>query len=464
MTLPAADKSPLLKPLVMLAIPVLAEHALHILVGMTDAYVANNLIRTGGLSGAALENAHKVNSAAGAAVGSIIYITWLVGLIVSSIGSGATAIISRAIGAKHRRLANRVCGQSILAAGVAGIALWAVSGLLAEPLATLTRLPPDAAAYFASYIRILCFGFPFAVLMFTANSCLRGAGDTVTPAVAMITVDVVNVALSTSLTWGLFGMPELGFKGIAIGTTCAYVAGGVLQTAVLLIGRGGIRLFVHRLRPDWHTIRRILRIGLPSGSEGLLMWIGNFIVLQTVNSLGAISATAHTLAIRIESLSYMSGFAVATAVATTVGHNLGAQRPDRARRAAYIGYGIGAAMMAGLGVLFVCFSTWWARLFSDDPAVIEQTARCLFRTGFIQAGFASAIIFGSALRGAGDTRSVMFLNLVSILILRCGGVYVLGYFGADLPTIWIILCAELVVRGGLMYLRFTTGKWMHVKV
>lgn len=447
-----------------LSLPVLAEHALHILVGMTDTYIANHLIDTSGLSGEALEEAHRLNAAAGAAVGSVTYMLWFVGLIVSSIGTGSTAIIARAIGARHRRLANKVCGQSILTAGIAGVGLGVGLGCLASQITSWASLEGDAGAFFTQYLQILAFGCPLAVLMFTANASLRGAGDTLTPAVAMITVDGVNLVLSMSLAWGWLGLPALGFKGIAIGTSAAYVVGGMLQIGVLLIGRGGLKLFWHRLRPDFHTIRRILKIGLPSGGEGFLMWVGNFAVLKVVNGLGNTQATAHNLAIRIESLSYMSGFAIAVAVATMVGQSLGAKDPSRARQSAIFGYLLGGGIMVLLGLVFITSGQWLASCFTTDPMVISQTATCLFYTGFIQFGFAASIIFGSALRGAGDTQWVMLLNLTSILLIRCGGVWVLGLMGTTLSQIWMVLCAELVIRGGLMVGRFTTGRWIHVRV
>jgi putative MATE family efflux protein len=301
--------------------------------------------------------------------------------------------------------------------------------------------------------------------MFTANACLRGAGDTLTPAIAMITVDVVNAIVSVTLTWGLLGLPAMGFTGIAIGTAAAYLAGGLLQLTVLLVGRGGIRLFPHRLAPDWHTLKRILRIGIPSGSEGLLMWLGNFVVLHVVNGLGNTPAAAHNLAIRVESLSYMSGFAVAMATSTMVGQALGAKDPRRARNAALLGYALGAGMMASLGVLFIAGGATLSRVFTDDPSVISAAATCLFYTGFIQFAFAGAIVFGAALRGAGDTKWVMVLNLTSILVVRCAGVWIVGHvLGMGLDAVWIVLCAELTLRGVLMFYRFSTGRWQHVKV
>lgn len=453
----------------MLAVPVFAEHALHVLVGVTDTYVANHLLATSGpavagMGDKALQAAYATNAAAGAAVGSVAYITWFIGLTVASIGTGATAIISRAIGARHRRLANKVCGQSILCAVVMGMLMAVAMYFSADVIGRVLGLHGQAGQFFTDYVRVLVYGIPFAVVMFTANACLRGSGDTVTPAVAMITVDVVNFVLSIGLTYGVWILPELGFTGIAVGTMAAYLTGGVLQLVVLLIGRKHLRLFAHRLRPDLHTIRRIIRIGLPSGSEGLLWWLANACVVGSVNRLGTAPAAAHNVAIRVESFSFMTGLAMGTAVATLVGMNLGAGNPARARRAAHLGYGIGGGLMTALGIGFVAFSNWWSHLFTDDPAVQELTAQCLFCAGFVQCGMAAAIIFGSALRGAGDTLAALLSSVCSVSVLRCGAVLIAANLGADLGMIWILLSLELLTRGALMYGRFASGRWIHAKV
>src|SRR5213594_1192884 len=97
---------PLIKQLIVLSLPVLAEHVLHMMVGWNDTYLANHLPRD--------------QAAAGAAVGTIQYFFWVLGLFASAIGTGSTAIIARATGARHRRLANSICGQSILFALMIG--------------------------------------------------------------------------------------------------------------------------------------------------------------------------------------------------------------------------------------------------------------------------------------------------------------------------------------------------------
>ena len=438
--------------LILLAAPIAAEHSLHILVSITDTTIANYL-------------PHNAPEAA-AAVGNIGYIFWFVGLFSGAIGTGSTAIISREIGAKHRRRANSVCGQSILFAAICGVGLAVFLFAFARPIVGLMGLGGVASEYALDYLRLICVATPFVVVMFVANACLRGAGDTLTPAVAMIVVDVVNITLSLGLTWGWLGLPRLGFIGIAIGTLVAYVIGGVLLVVVLLRGRGGIQLHLHRLRPHWRDMRRILRIGVPSGITDTINWLANFAMIRVVNRTAPVPAAtaAHINAVRIESLSYMFGFAIALAVATMVGQSLGMRDPRRAERSAYLGFLVGGGFMTVVGLLFILFAHVPSGIMIKDPQVRDLTATCLRITGFCQFGFAAAIVFGGALRGAGDTLAVMLITTVSILALRLGAVYVAGEMNQPLPVIWVLLSIDLFVRGALIYGRFLHGGWKRIKV
>jgi putative MATE family efflux protein len=451
----------LLRELLVLAMPVFAEHVLHILVGWNDTYLANHVHRFE--IATAASRADEV--AAGAAVGSISYILWFVGIMVSAVGTGSTAIIARAVGARHRSLANSICGQSISLAILIGIFAGASMFFFAPQIADATGLSGDAHRYAYEYLRILALSMPFSMTMFVANPCLRGAGDTLTPAITMIVVDIINMFFSFAMTYGWFWMPKLGFDGIAWGTAIAYVAGGVIQFCVLLVGRGGIRLYLHRMRPHWHNLKRLLRIGIPGGIADVLNWVGNFGVLLMVNQMGAAQGNAHNISIRIESLSYMMGFAVATACTTMVGQSLGIKRPHRAERSAYVSYGVGGGIMILAGIGFILLGKYPAMLFSDDPVVRAMVTRCLFITGFIQSGFAAAFVFGGALRGAGDTFSVMVISTSSIFGIRLSGVFVAAkIFHLGLAGVWVVLASELMLRGILLYIRFAFGQWKKIQV
>ena len=444
---------PLLPHMFWLSLPVIGEQVLSMTVGLTDVYLAGHL---------GAESADAT-----AAVGSISYFLWLIGLITGTVSAGSTAIIARAVGARHRSLANSVCGQSVTAAVALGVLLGALMYAFADPIARVTGLPESARPMALTYLRVLAFSLPFSTLIFAGSACLRGAGDTLTPALAMITVDAVNAVLSVSLTRGLFGLPLMGFRGIAIGTLVAYVVGGTFLFAVLLSGRGKLRLFPHRMRPHWATLKRVLRIGLPSGFEGALTWVAQFVILRIINrgAEGSVSGAAHAVAIRVESFSFLLGFAIATATATVVGQSLGMRDPQRATRAAWVGFLFGGGVMVLWGFVFVLAPRPLTSLLASDPRVADLAARCLFPVGFAQVGFAAGMIFGGALRGAGDTMSVMRITIASTFGIRLVGVLVVGaWLELGVAAIWVVLSAELMIRGGLIFAQFLRGNWKHVEV
>ncbi|HZL34899.1 MAG TPA: MATE family efflux transporter [Tepidisphaeraceae bacterium] len=447
-----------MRELLWLAIPVLAENLLHMWVGINDTYLASHLPAQA--------------ADATAAIGLVTYVLWLIGLLAGAIGTGSTAIIARAVGARHQRLANSVCGQSITAAVLAGAvtsAVCAAAAFAAAPISHATGFwaHNPALGFSIYYLKILGLSVPFMTLMLAANACLRGAGDSVTPAIAMVVVDLVNIVCSFALTRGWWGLPVMGFRGIAIGTVIAYIAGGLIQFGVLVSGRGKIRLFLHRLRPHWATLRRVLRIGIPSGTEGLLTWVAQFAILGIIFYIDPtnVQSAAHIIAIRLESLSFMVGLAVAIAAATVVGQNLGRRDPAAAALSAHLAFLIGGGAMSVGGIMFILFRHPLAHILSDDPRIADLAATCLLITAFAQPGFAASMIYGGALRGAGDTLVVMFINLASIVGLRFVGVVIVTLgLGYGLAAVWVVLCAELTLRGLFVFARFRQGGWRHVSV
>jgi putative MATE family efflux protein len=389
------------------------------------------------------------------------------GLIAGALGTGSTAIIARATGARHRSLANSICGQSVGLAIVVGAIGGVLVFIFAGSIAGAMGLGGEAESLARMFLRTVSVAIPFMLVLMVANACLRGAGDTVSPALAMVVVDVVNIGCCFALTFGWFGLPQMGFAGIALGATIGYIAGGVMQLTVLLVGRGGVRLFIHRMTPHWHNMRRLLRIGLPNAGESGVMWIVNIILIKIINGMDASAASgaAHAIAVRVEAFSYLGGFAIAIAATTIVGQSLGMKDPRRAEKAAWLAYVLGGSLMTFGGLLFVLFGGAFARLMSADAAVINHVTWCLFYAGFGQAGFAAAIIFGGALRGAGDTLSVMLINMISLIGVRLVGVLVMTQiFHASLSAIWILLSADLFIRGLAMFVRFRHGGWKLVKV
>ena len=482
--------------------PVLTESFLNALVGLVDTTLA------AGISEAATD-----------AIGIASYFQWFIGLIAISLGVGATAMVSRAMGRGRSALAGAVAGQCVLLSGVLGITAGAALVVLAPFIANLMSLEPGSNAFrhAVDYLRIVSLGVPAVTMLFSGIACCRGAGDAVRPLVTMGVVNAVNIVVSFALAgadvaWTRVGpggelvsttiVPhpfpfDMGVHGIALGTLAAWWTGGFVMLAVLLRGTHGLRLRPRRLRPHWHTIRRLVRVGVPNFFETAGMWIGNFLTVLMVGWMGAKGLYgAHVVAIRIEAFSFLPGFAMATAAATLAGQYLGARRPDLAKRAILRCLVIAAGIMGLLGLAFVTIPEAIVGVFSQQAVHLELTPALLLACGIVQIPFATAIVVRGALRGAGDTRAVMLLTWVSTWGVRlplawlCSGVEIplhelaslvgIAVEGElvvpnpaplqerwDVPPLvglWIGMCVELAIRPVFFIVRFLQGGWMRVKV
>lgn len=459
--------------------PILIESFLNSLVGLTDTVLAAQL-------GVAETDA----------VGSAAYIVWFMGLIVMAVGVGATALISRSVGRGRLAVANAAVGQSLLIAAGVGSVVAVLVALSGPPIASaLTRSDAGAAA-FANYLQIVSAGMPFMAILAVGIASLRGAGDSMRPLWSMVVVNLVNVVSSwifcgedlsrlverdgVRTTEVLIHNPftiDLGVSGIALGTVVANAVGTVIVIVMLARGAGGVRLMRKRLSPHWHTMRRLVRVGLPNFFETFGMWVGNFLVLAFVINLSADDGMtgAHMLAIRIEAFSFLPGFAVSLAAATLAGQYLGAGSAVMARIAVIRCAFLAAIVMGTIGLAFLFVPEQLVSLLSSQPEHLRTVPPLLFMAGFVQIPFAVAIVTRGALRGVGDTRVVFAITWGTTYLLRLPLAYI--FSGVDMPLpggrviehpffeepsltgLWFGLLTELVIRCLIFSARFLQGGW-----
>jgi putative MATE family efflux protein len=453
---PGAGQGSLLKQVVLLAIWPLLDQVLNLSVGLVDTFVAGHLP---GSQAVAATNA----------VGVGAYVEWLMSLMQSALGIGCAAIVARAVGGKHRRLANAALGQALLAAVSVGAFMGVLTLFISPGIASFAGLTGDSHAGCVSYIRILAIAAPMSAVLLVGNSALRAAGDTRTPFFVLVLVNVVNAICTLLFTLESSPLGGHGVAGIAAGTVVGWACGMTMLVVVLLRGWGGITLYWHRLRPHWHTLQRVLRVGLPSMFESAGQWCGNFLIITIVGKVmaaGTVGAIgAHMIAVRIEALSYLPGMAIGIAAATLVGQALGAGDVALAKRSANLCWGIGVAIMTTLGVVLLVAAGPMVAVMTTDEHLRQITPPLLRIAGGIQAFFASAMVLGAVLRGAGDTRWPMLLTYASTYLVRLPAAYVLGIvLGYGLNGVWMALCGELVVRGLLFIARYLHGGWARAKV
>jgi putative MATE family efflux protein len=281
----------------------------------------------------------------------------------------------------------------------------------------------------------------------------------------MLVVNTLNIVVSWVAINGPFGLPQLGVVGSAVGAAVGRFVGGVLVVAILLRGRAGIRLTLSGLRLDRDLVGRITKVGLPSGIEQLFFRSGHMVFARILAELGTVAFAANQVAINGWSLSFMPGFGFALAATTLVGQSLGAGDPDGAQQRGYTAYWMGAGLMAIIGLSLALFSAQIVGFFTDDAQIIAQGILPLRMVGLIQPILGAAMIFGGALRGAGDTRWPMVVTGASIWLVRLPLAYLFGLvFGWGLLGIWSALVLDLALRGLLNFLRFRGGKWKTIRV
>lgn len=431
-----------------LALPAAAEQMLGMMVGIVDTFLVGHL-----------------GAASLASVGLANQWIFLSATFFGAVGTGSTALIARFVGAKEPDRANEVLRQSVLLGVLIGVVAFVLGLSLARPAVTLLGARGEVIGLSSTYLRIVSAAVIVAPLMYLGNASLRGAGDTQTPLRIMLVVNLVNIGVAVTAINGLFGVPKMGVAGSALGAATAQVVGGVLVTAVLLRGRGQIRLRTDRLRPDWDVIRRITRVGLPTGVENLMFRIGNMAYVSVLASLGVAAYAANQVAINGWSLSFMPGFGFAVAATTLVGQSLGAKEPKKAERCGYTAYWMGAALMAAIGLLFVFFPAQIMGFFTNDAEVISLGTMPLRVMGVAQPFLAAAMIFAGALRGAGDTRFPMVITAAAIWLIRLPLAYVLGVtLGWGLVGAWTAMSLDMVMRGMFNFWRFRGGRWKGIAV
>jgi len=403
------------------------------------------------------------------------YLYWAVTSYTALVSVGATAVVSRFVGASNYPMANRAVGQSLILAAICG-SFAALVGLLGIGLIVRSLgLTEGAADYAEAYLRPLAGMLPFYLVEVGGIACLIGAGDTRTGLRALGGVVCVNVPLAWFLS-----QSSLGFLGIAWGTGISHSLGCLFVLSVLFRGRFSLRLTLPNLIPDFALLYRLLRVSVPAAMDSLSTTVGQLWFVSIINNLGNIAASAHGIAIRCEGLGYLSGAAFGIAAMSLVGQNLGAKQPGHAARDAWTAFGAGLVVMSLMGVIFFTFAREMLGLFSPEKShdeIVNAGVPALQLVAFAMPAVASTIIITSSLRGAGDTRVPMIFTWAGFFGVRIPLAYwltgaavdlgPLGTFeGANLGLIgaWWAMFADLYFRATLLIIRFAGGWWKTARV
>lgn len=442
-----------------LALPALAEQLLNICVSLFDTWLAGQVSTAGHETGIYTTT-----------VGIAAYASWLATLIFSLVGTGTTALVARAHGAGDLEQANRYAGRSVTLTGLLAIMIFGLLQAFAPLYAEAQKLAGESHRVAVGFLRTDAWGqlaFGFCLI---GSAALRGMGDMRTPMLVLGSVNALNILLASSFVFGLGPFEPRGIDGIVAGTVTARVCGGVLMLAVLARGVSGLRLRREFMLPHGEDVRRILRIGAPAALDGVLMWAGQSLFLSIIARLGNESAgkaylAAHMIGMEAEALTYLPATAWGYAAASLIGRSLGAGKPAAAKRVGneaarhVILIAIVGAMVYLLGAEVIY------GVMTPEPAVRAIGVPALRFLSWYQIPLAVMLVYIHGIRGAGDTRAVLALNVTGIFLVRLpiawllGVVWNLGLIGA-----WSGMCVDVTLRAIVAIVYFSRGRWARVKV
>ena len=448
-------EGPLSRAVWKIAWPTMLTNVIGGLQGMVDHILVGNLV------------GYKAN----AAIGVSFQIFLVVIVFISSLFTGMSVLVARFAGAHDEEKVNRTVYQAFLTAVLIAVGVMAPIGYFASPyLLEIVNADPGVKAEALPFLRITFLFSLGLMIFFMTSGALRSAGDARTPMVLGIAMTLLNLVLNVIFISGAGPVPAFGTVGSAIGTSIATsLVGGY---AIWKMWRGGWVVSFPRGKgwgPDWQIIRSLFKFGLPTGIQGIAMNVGGVLMLSFIGSLAQSAAAQAAFAVsytQLFSLVTWTSVGLMGAAAAVAGQNIGAGQPDRANAAVNTAAGFGVAGSAFIGLFFFFFPRQLLGLFGMvDPQAVEIGVD-LLRVLSVSGLFISvALTYTGGLQGTGDTKSPLYISIISQVIIPLGICFVMGRIGTLEPIhIWVAIFIGHITRCTLSVARFLQGKWRNIAV
>jgi len=389
--------------------------------------------------------------------------------LLYSIGMGlsmaVTAIIARRIGEKEKEKAGITAVQSIFIAVLVSLPFAFAGIFFSRDLLAIMGADSWTLKYGYGYMQWMLGGNIVIMLLFVINSIFRGAGD---PSIAMRVLWIangVNIILDPVLIFGLGPFPELGIEGAAIATNIGRGIGVLTQLWLLFRGGKHIRVLRSHLYLHRQIILKIIRTSLGGIGQMIIAMTSWIFIMRILAEFGSQTVAGATIALRIMMFTMMPAWGMSNAVATLVGQNLGAKKPDRAERSVWVTGFWNMLFLIGVAITYFIFSESLVGIFTDEAEVISVGSEWLRIVSYSYFVYGWWMVSVQAFNGAGDTATPTKINLVFFWLIEIP----LSYYMAKVldmgstGVFWAIFIAETSVGLFTLWL-FKKGKWKKVEV
>jgi putative MATE family efflux protein len=407
---------------------------------------------------------HFVGYTANAAIGVSWQIVLVVIVFASSVFSGMGVLVARFAGANQPDKVNRVVYQAFLTAAGLALLLGGVGWVAAPSLLDLVNAAPEVHAQALPFLRTMLVGIIGMMMFFMLSGAFRAAGDPQTP----LRLGLMMTALT--VLFNLVLIPTFGTVGAAYGT----VASSSIASAYGLWRMARPDSVIHfepgmNKAVDFTIIRSLFRFGLPTGVQGIAMNVAGVLLLRFIGSLENSAAAQAAYAVgytELFSLITWTSVGLMGASATIAGQNLGAGNPERVAEGVHVASKIGLGVAAFIGALFLLIPQLLLGIFGmTEPLVLSIGQQLLMFLSVSGLFITVALSYTGALQGTGDTRSPLYISIVSQIVVPLG---LCAFFqattGLEPVDIWSAIVLGHVTRCALSVLRFRQQKWRHIEV
>jgi len=391
-------EGPVLGKMLKFALPLMASNMLQLLFNAADVIVVGKFAGDNSL----------------AAVGSTSSLINLFINLFIGISVGVNVIAARYVGSRNDAKLDRTVHTSMLLAIISGVVMAILGVFLSEPMLRLMKSPDEVLPLSALYLKIYFLGMPANMTYMFGSALLRAKGDTERPLTYLSIAGIINVALNLLLVIQF----HLDVAGVAIATVISQFVSAILIWRCLAREEGPGKLIASKLRIHKDSLIPILKIGIPSGVQGVLFSISNVIIQSSVNSFGSTAVAGNSAAQNLDSFIYMAMNSMYQATISFTGQNIGAGKKDRIMK---IVKGSLAATF-GIGFIFGMFVFIFGRpllsIYTDSESVIDygMIRLGIIATTYFLCGFMDDM--SGIMRGLGHSVAPMVISLIGSCVLR----------------------------------------------
>jgi len=385
----------------------------------------------------------------------LVFLLIALGMGLSVAGS---VLVAQNTGADDERgaryAASQTLGYTFLFSSILGV----IGYFLVGDVLALFGAEPRTLELATGYMQVISLGLPLMFGFFVFVSLMRGAGDTVTPMLVMFGTVALNVVVDPILIFGWGPAPRLGMTGAAVATIGSRGLATTAGLAIMLRGNHGIAVDPWDMVPDPTYGRKLVEIGVPASIEGTGRALSVNAMLLIIGAFSTTVVAAYGIGTRVFSVIFLPAIAVAQGVETMTGQNVGADEIDRARRTNTFAAKTMFVGLTALGAVIFLLAAPIAAVFTDDAAVIAESA-LFVRYVTLTFGFIGVMrTFTGGFRGVGQTMVAAAISLLMLAAIRLPLAYVAASeYGP--PGVWATFAVSNVAGAVIAYTWFELGSW-----